>query len=176
MNHEPLTSLRIQLDIHIRTVEKADLPRLEWNGQFTHFRRVFLKSFQEQASGDRHLLIAVLNDYPIGRLFVLNRRAKPEEPVSRGLGYLYSFHVMEAFRGQGVGTLLLKAAETYLANRQFGRAAISVARTNHPARRLYERQGYSVVGADEGRWEYPDHLGVLRKITEPSYLLEKVLR
>lgn len=162
-------------NLRIRPIVKDDLPQLEWNGLFTHFRQVFWKSFIEQQLGDRHLLVAELNDQIIGRLFILHRRSQFERPPAQRSGYLYSFYVLEPFRGSGIGSALLTAAEAHLISLQIYTATMAVARTNHSALRLYQRHGYRLTGKDNGEWSYLDHLGVLRKVTEPCYFLEKSL-
>jgi GNAT superfamily N-acetyltransferase len=46
-------------------------------------------------------------------------------------------------RGQGLGTLLMEAAEKWARERNLGRMFLSVIEHNHIARRLYEALGYS---------------------------------
>lgn len=174
--HDGMTSDHHNLsDLCIRQVTHDDLPRLEWNGLFIHFRNVFWKSFVEQQFGDRHLLIAEINHELVGRLFVLHRRSQLERPAWQRRGYLYSFYVLERYRGLGIGSALLQAAEAHLRCISFHTAAISVARTNQGALRLYQRHGYQLTSTDNGDWSYLDHRGVLRKVTEPCYVLEKSL-
>jgi ribosomal protein S18 acetylase RimI-like enzyme len=163
-------------DLRIRQVVRDDLHQLEWDGLFTHFRRVFWKSYVEQQLGDRHLLVAEINQHIVGRLFVLHRRSQFRYPPSQRRGYLYSFYVLENYRGAGIGSALLQAAEDHLRCLQIANVSISVARTNLAAKRLYQRHGYTVTGEDSGEWSYLDHQGVLRKVTEPCYILEKILK
>lgn len=162
-------------DLCIRQVTRDDLQRLECGQMFIHFRNVFFKSFVEQQFGDRHMLIAEVNAELIGRLFVLHRRSQLERPPKQRRGYLYSFYVLESYRGLGIGSALLRAAEAHLRQMSFHTATISVARTNYNALRLYRRHGYQIISADNGEWSYLDHHDVLRKVTEPCYLLEKIL-
>lgn len=161
--------------LRIRPITQHDLPALEWNGLFTHFRHVFWKSYAEQLTGERRLLVAEQDHQIIGRLFILHRHAQFEQPPAHRRGYLYSFYVLEAYRGSGVGSALLRAAEAHLVDLHIGIAALAVARTNHRALQLYQRHGYRLTGQDKGEWSYIDHLGVLRKVTEPCYFLEKNL-
>jgi ribosomal protein S18 acetylase RimI-like enzyme len=173
--HEPDVELTVRATITIRLLRLEDLPKIEWHGQFMHFRQMFQRAYREQVQGDRHCLIATMNNYPIGRLFVLRRQKLMDVPIYKRRALLYSFHVMEAFQGLGIGTALLREAETHLKEFRFGFATLAVAKNNHKARRLYEKRGYRIVGDDTGEWTYTDHRGVLRKINEPSYLLEKSL-
>ena len=173
--HEPDTSFGIRARVTIRQMRSEDLPKIEWHGQFMHFRLMFQKAYREQLQGDRHCLIATMNHYPIGRLFVIRRQKLMDVPIYKRRALLYSFQVMEAFQGLGIGSALLQEAETHLKSHSFGFATLSVNKNNHKARRLYERRGYRIYDDETGEWTYTDHRGVLRKVNEPCYLLEKSL-
>ena len=54
----------------------------------------------------------------------------------------------------GIGTRLVRAAEPLVRQRGFTTAELGVDKTNPAARRLYERLGYAVVGAEQDSWEY----------------------
>lgn len=174
INHS--IQLNISLMVQIRPCIANDLEKLEWNGQFSHFRNLFLRSYREHESGRRHILIADCQDYPIGRLFIQldsrNRR------IANGYdrGYLYSFHVMEILRGFGIGTALMQAAENHLIVEGFGFATVAVAKQNERALNLYQRLNYRIFGEDPGRWRYLDHEGHVREVDEPCWLLEKQLQ
>lgn len=164
------TSIIVPLPITLRAATQHDLPKLEWYGQYAHFRHLFRRAFREQQLGRRSILVADCNQFPIGCLFVQFARAD-DGPIKRA--YLYSFRVMEMFRGQGIGTRLLSYAETIIGQRSHTWALISVAKDNPAARRLYERLGYRVYAEDEGRWHYVDHRGNLRYVHEPCWMLQK---
>ncbi|MGB1285787.1 MAG: GNAT family N-acetyltransferase [Aggregatilineales bacterium] len=161
--------------VTVRKVRESDLKLLEWQGQFRHFRNLFLRSYQGQLKGNRYMLVADYNRYPIARLFIRfsSRNALIADGHQRA--YLYSFYVLEMFRGQGLGTYLIQSAETLLKARGFGEISIAVAKDNPGALRLYQRQGYEVFKEDEGRWQYVDHRGRMRQVHEPCWLLEKHL-
>ncbi len=165
--YEPQASLALQLPVMLRTATQDDLPKLEWYGQYKHFRKVFRRTFQDQESGRRLMLLADFNDFPIGQLFVSFRG-----PTR---AYFYSFRVMEMFRGQGIGTWLLQEAEEIVTQRGVERVTIAAARTNLRARQLYERLGYRIRRSDSGRWRYVDHRGRVCEVHEPSWILEKNL-
>lgn len=172
--YEPDTHpyIRLEASVFIRPLVAADLPRLEWHGQFVQYRNVFARQYQDQQRGKRHLLVATLNDYPIGRLFILKKqRDNPTTDEKRA--YLHSFHMMEMFRGLGIGTALMEEADYYLKANGYHWVNISVARHNKDALRLYLRSGFRIFAEDNGDWTFTDHYGALRNVTEPSYLLEK---
>jgi ribosomal protein S18 acetylase RimI-like enzyme len=126
--------------------------------------------------GKRLLLLAVANEYPIGQIFI--QLSSPDDVFSTGQqrGYLYSFRVMDAFRGQGIGTALLHHAQKILIERGYQTASIAAAKDNPRARRMYERAGFQVFSEDSGHWHYTDHEGRTRYVVEPCWILEKTLK
>lgn len=172
---QPAATFTITLPITIRRLEKADLPKLEWFGAYLHYRNLFKRSYDERQLGRREMLIADCNDYPIGRLFILFASRNRAIADGRQRAYLYSFAVMEMFRGGGIGSRLIESAEDYLITHQFLVATIAVAKNNAGALRLYERYGYRIFDEENSDWNYIDHQGVTRRVREPSWLLEKSL-
>lgn len=167
--------LEVTLPILFRAATAADLPKLEWYGQYAHFRHLFMRAFREQQQGRRLMLIADSGGYPIGHIFVQFSSNTVVDEVYRR-SYLYSLRVMEMFRGQGIGTRLIHEAEQSLSVRGLQWATIAVAKENHRARKLYERLGYRIFGDDPGIWSYRDHEGETRTVKEPCWLLQKEIR
>lgn len=167
--------LAVQLKVTIRKLQRDDLPKLEWYGEFKHYRYLFLRSYQGQVDGNRLMLVADVNDYPVGRLFIQFNSPSSKFSDGHTKAYLYSFHMMEMFRGQGIGTRLIHAAETILRKRKFQYAIIAVAKDNEGALRLYQGQDYVIYGEDKGKWQYYDHRRRVRQVHEPCWLLEKKL-
>lgn len=164
----------INLMITLRPLVPEDLPKLEWYGQYTHFRNVYARTYEEHCIGRRLMLVAVLNNFPIGQVFLHLALGHNQEKHKRG--YLYALRVMEHLQGLGIGTRLIHYAEQNLIERDFEIAMISAAKTNIRARQLYERLGYHVIGEDEGRWQYMNHRGEVVQMHEPCWILEKNLR
>lgn len=165
----------IQLPITFRSATVDDLPKLEWHGQYRHYRNLFRRTFQEQQLGNRMMLLADSNGFPVGHVFIQFQSNNPS--VSRGVprSYFYSFRVMDILRGMGIGTRLLKEAELLSRQQGIGWATLAVAKDNILAGRLYERLGYHIFADDPGVWSYIDHRGRLKKVNEPCWLLEKRL-
>lgn len=168
--------IALNLRLRIRKLRHDDLAKLEWYGQFSHFRNLFARSYQGQREGKRFLLVADLKDFPIGRLFIQFGEKNSRFSDGSSRAYLYSFQVMELFQGFGIGTRLIRIAEALLIQHKFSIATIAVVKTNEGALRLYQREGYKIYGEDEGRWSYFDQFGNEQKIHEPCWLLEKHLR
>ena len=165
----------IQIDVTIRQLREDDLPNLEWYGQFKHYRNLFRRSYDGQVNGYRFMLVAIVNNFPIGRLFIQYAHSRSRLSDGRTRGYLYSFQVMEVFRGQGVGTALINHAESILYEKDFSWVTICVTKDNDGALRLYQRLGYQIFAEDEGKWHYHDHYGRLKNVHEPCWLLKKRL-
>jgi ribosomal protein S18 acetylase RimI-like enzyme len=172
--HERLT-LSLNLDIHLRLAVHEDLHKLEWFGQYTHFRGLFRRAFREQQEGRRLMLIADCADFPIGHIFMQLSSNEPAVAQSGNRAYFYAFRVMDMFRGRGIGTALIHEAEALVYERGYRWATIAVAKDNPDALRLYERVGYRIFRDDDGEWSYRDHRGEMRWVHEPCWLLEKRL-
>lgn len=178
-----VASMHLELDLQLRLAIPEDLPKLEWYGQYTHFRRMFRLTYEDQCLGKRLMLIADLGGFPVGHVFILpgqptpykrNRyHTKEDEPVRRG--YLYALRVMDHLHNRGIGTRLLQEAERLLVQHDNLWSTISVAKTNVGARRLYERHDYSVYADDPGKWQYVNHVGEIVQVNEPCWMLEKYL-
>lgn len=163
-------SIMISMEITLRLANQADLPKLEWYGQYRHYRNLFRRTFREQQMGRRLMLIADANNFPIGHIFIhLNNKD------GKGRAYLYSFRVLEMFRGKGIGTRLIQEAEAIAFGRGCHWSTIAVAKDNPKAQRLYERLGYRIYAQDSGEWSYLDHEGRTRHVHEPCWILEKWL-
>lgn len=159
----------------IRRAEERDLPALEWDGEFMHFRNLFRQAFEEMHLGAR--LMLVIEHAPsgeiVGQIFLQWNSSDPRFADGRRRGYLYSLRVKPAFQRRGLGTRLLNEAEEILQKRGMDMASIGVEKDNREARSLYERQGYHIISEDPGSWSYIDHLGKRQEVVEPAWLMEK---
>ena len=171
-------------EIVIRHLQAADLPALEWDGEYVHFRRQFERVFKDYHTGLAVPGIAVrrTDGLMIGQVFVLlQSRFRTELADGAARAYLYSVRVKPDYRSCGIGSLLMATAENDLVTRGFTMATLNVARDNPGAYKFYLRLGYRVVAAEPGRWSYIDHLGKRRfgkrrYVHEPAWRMEKELR
>jgi ribosomal protein S18 acetylase RimI-like enzyme len=166
-------TLTLELPVALRLATYSDLPKLEWYGQYTHFRALFRRTYQDQLQHRRLMLVADCNNFPIGNIFIQLNNNEARISEGRRRAYFYSLRVMEMFRGFGIGTQLIHEAESLTADHGFSWATIAAAKDNPRARRLYERLGYRVFGEDEGKWNYLDHENRMRYVHEPCWVLEK---
>lgn len=157
----------------VRFATDADLTALEWEGQYVHYRRLFKKAVAEARRGRRLLLLAEVEGQIVGQVFAQLSTRPAFSASGCTSGYLYAFRVKEPHRNQGIGTQLILEAESRLRRLGYGRVVISVAKRNSAARRLYERLDYRIFSEDPGEWSYVDHLGQVREVHEPAFVLEK---
>lgn len=162
--------------LNIRTATQADLPALEWGGEYTHFRRLYEDIYRSSQRGEAVLWVAELDERGvIGQLFVQLTSARPELADGVRRAYVYGFRVQTAYQNVGIGTRMMAASEADLVGRGFRLVTLNVNRDNPGARRLYERLGYRVVASEEGRWSYIDDQGRRREVHEPAWRMEKEL-
>ena len=167
--------LTVEVLITIRPATRADLAGLEWFGRYSHYRRIFRRTYEEQKRGRRLMLIATANNIPIGQIFIQFESTQRRIADGHSRAYLYSLRVMEMLQGRGIGTRLILEAESLLFARNFAWAIIGVALENTRARSLYERLGYRVFTSDPGEWRYKDEKGAIQTVIQPSWILEKSL-
>jgi ribosomal protein S18 acetylase RimI-like enzyme len=160
----------------IRHIKKNDLKALEWEGEFTHFRKLYADAFKRTQNGD---IIMWVSELPgtgvIGQVFIQLDCGRPELANGIDRAYLYSFRVRPAFRNLGLGTLMMKKVEADLVDRGFRILTLNVAKDNPKGERLYSRLGYRKVAHEPGIWSYLDHQNRWRHVTEPSWRMEKNL-
>jgi [ribosomal protein S18]-alanine N-acetyltransferase len=102
----------------------------------------------EQLLLDRSVLTHRLRQN--GRLigFVVSRRAADEAEI-------LSIAIDTRHRGRGLSRQLLLTHLGHLAGQGIGRVFLEVEENNQPARRLYERNGFAVVGRRERYYRDP---------------------
>jgi len=159
----------------VRDARETDLEALEWGDEYAHYRKVYRRTFDETRTGRRVMLLAEWNGELAGQVFLQLRSTDPEFADGKDRGYLYSLRVKGAYRGLGIGTRLVVAAEARLREQGYREAVVAAAKGNPAARRLYERLGYQVFMEDPGQWSYIDHLEQRREVIEPCWVLVKRL-
>lgn len=160
----------------IRLAKQGDLPAMEWEGEYTHFRRLYQDAYESARNG--HALLWVV-EIPgaglVAQAFVQLSSTRRDLADGITKAYVYGFRVRPNFRGRGLGTRLMQVIEAELYRRGFRQVCLNVTRDNHEARRLYERLGYRVAALEEGRWSYIDDRGVRQYVHEPAWRMEKRL-
>jgi len=162
--------------VFIRQADKDDLLNLEWNGEYSHFRRLYADTYMMVEQGSALIWIAEVNGSGlIGQCFVSLKRNRPELADGIVRAYIYGFRVKPEYRNEGIGSRIMQTIENDLKKRGFQQEALNVGQDNHDARRFYERLGYLVVGADPGFWSYIDDKGKHIDMHEPAWRMVKYL-
>ena len=162
--------------VRIRHAVEADLPGLEWDGEYAHLRNVYAQNYQNMQHGNGVIWVAETADARlIGQVFILLISHNKEAADGIHRAYLFSFRIRPEFRNQGLGSVMMNIVETDLLNRGFKILRLNVARNNIEARKLYERLGYHVIGSDHGLWHYQDQFGEWHSVKEPAWRMLKEL-
>jgi len=171
-----IPTVNLQDKIIYRQVKSSDLPRLEWNGEFTHFRNVFKNAFEKSKTGKTKLWVVEIKHVGlIGQAFVqlISSRLDLANGVDRA--YIYAFRFKENYRNIGMGSSLLKIIESDLLQINFKETTLNVARENLRAIHFYQKHGFKIVAEESGEWSYRDHNNVLRTVVEPAWKMVKYL-
>lgn len=169
-----MVAVPLEQQVILRYATRQDLPALEWEGEYKHFRHVFSEAYRLKELGEVIIWVAELEEFGlIGQLFIQLYGPDQIQSNENKYAYIYGFRVRPKYQGFGIGSQLLQKAETDLLKRGFQRIALNVARKNKSARRLYERFGYRVVAPEPGIWSYLDDEGRRRFVNEPAWRMEK---
>jgi len=96
--------------------------------------RAFFEDFMKSVGGDlRNVLAAYDDDQIVGYVNPVQDRKK---------GWIGGIGVLPSYRGKGIGTRLMAAAERQLGDRGVDEVHLEVIEANQRAERLYERLGY----------------------------------
>lgn len=162
--------------VRIRPLVEEDLPALEWDGAFTHFRRLYAQHYRNMIKGNTLVWVSETEERElVGQLFLLLYSQQKEVADGFRRAYIFSFRIKPAYRNQGLGSFMLALAENDLMLRGFTQVQLNVARQNRAARQLYERLGYRVIGSDPGVWHYQDPQGEWQSVREPAWKMLKEL-
>lgn len=177
MTGTPSSAFRPQNEILVRPLREEDLPDLEWDGEYVHFRDLYRRAYEDMLLGSRLMMVAEVpvTGEIIGQVFLQYSSGDPRFADGRTRGYIYALRVKRPYQNQGIGRRLIGAAEENLREKGLRVATIGVAKTNTGAQRLYQRLGYRIREEDAGRWTYQDEKGHLREVNEPSWLMEHSL-
>jgi ribosomal protein S18 acetylase RimI-like enzyme len=163
-------------NVSIRQADKDDLPGLEWDGEYSHYRRLYADTYAMMQKG--HAVIWIAEDDHsrlIGQCFVSLKGSRPELADGVHRAYLYGFRVKDGYRNRGIGTLMMLTIEKDLKDRGFMQVTLNVGQDNVNAKRFYERMKYIIVSSEPGNWSYIDDKGKRRDVHEPAWRMIKDL-
>ena len=160
--------------LRIRLVRETDLPALEWEGEYAHFRKIYQNSFYRQQQGKGLMwLVELPANNIIGQVFIQFITDQRSLADGKNRAYLYSFRIKPLYRNLGIGAKLLQTVILDLHSRGFHQVTLNVAKDNPRAIQFYKQHGFRVISEDPGDWSYPDHNGVWQDVHEPSWRMIK---
>jgi ribosomal protein S18 acetylase RimI-like enzyme len=140
---DDLEPLARALHAHHLTVDPAipGIPPRDEDGWWLIRRERYV---QWLAEPDGFALLASVdpNGGPVGYAVVSIHGADDSHRTGERFAELQSLAVLEASRGQGIGSALLQRVYAELRRLAIDELAIGVLATNHEAMRLYEREGF----------------------------------
>jgi ribosomal protein S18 acetylase RimI-like enzyme len=161
-------------EVSSRKVAKEDLPALEWDGEYTKFRRMYASLYRDAQAGRALMwMIETQTGEMVGQAFVLLRSGETAAADGERRAYVFSFRIKDEYRNQGVGTYLMGFVQEDLRERGYKFVTLNVAKDNLDALRLYKRLGYKVIGSHPGKWSYTDHEGKTHQVNEPAWRMMK---
>jgi ribosomal protein S18 acetylase RimI-like enzyme len=161
---------KLTLPVIIRPARGEDLPDLEWFGLHTAHRAIIANAHRMQEQGHGAMLLAEVNHFPAGQICVDFLRKR-----SVGRATLWALRVFQPFRGLGLGTRLMEAAERIVAERGGTVIELGVDRDNAAVLPFYDRLGYRHCGNERGHFTYRKPDGVLVRVPIDQWLLQKRL-
>jgi len=162
--------------IQLRLLEEADLPELEWEGRYSHFRKLYQQHYKNYLSGST--LIWVATDpvgKVIGQVFVLLYSKDKEIADGKKRAYLFSFRIRDEWRGQGIGSFMMEFVEDFLRQKGFSWLRLNVGKENRAAIEIYRHRGSRIMGPDSGTWRYEDNNDKWQTVCEPAWRMIKEL-
>ena len=161
-------------DLIIRQVVKDDLSALEWDGEYTKFRRMYASLYRDTQTGRALMwMVETPQKEMVGQAFVVLRSRELAAADGERRAYIFSFRVKSQYRNKGVGAYLMEFVHDDLRQRGFKFVTLNVAKDNPNAIHLYRRLGYKVIGSHAGKWSYTDHEGVTHHVDEPAWRMMK---
>jgi ribosomal protein S18 acetylase RimI-like enzyme len=162
--------------VSFRPIVRSELLQLEWEGEYSHLRKVYASAFEKHLTGKTIMWVADLqNQGIIGQVFIQLSSTRMDLADGQNRAYLYAFRIRPAFRNAGLGTRMNWFLEDFLIKKQFKEITLIVAKENLSAIRLYNRLGYHKAGYESGAWSYRDHNNQIQHVVEPAWKMIKTL-
>ena len=160
--------LNLQTEYTIRTATIYDLDSLSWS--MVDLKSDYYKAkWQQKLDGKLDIYVAVINDFPIAYIWLDWTKL-----ADKNIGEISSFEVLHVFRGQGIGTTMIREMENILREKGLKISQNGFDKSNIRAGKLYEKLGYKIVG--ESSYLKPQMVdGKLQNITQETWVMHKEL-
>ncbi|NUS72134.1 MAG: GNAT family N-acetyltransferase [Corynebacteriales bacterium] len=158
----------VVLKLSARDLLHADLASCEWAGSEHHLTEVAKQLKRAQIGEVDYLAVCASVNIPVAKGGI-------DYQVKEGAGTLWQLAVHPALQSCGIGTFLIRAAESRIKNRGLRRAELSVEENNPRARALYERLGYAAYDRQPDSWDEQAPDGSLRRYETMCVLMRKEL-
>lgn len=158
----------LTLTLTIRDIHESDLPKLAWSGSPLHVEQ--MAEHVRAADGSVDYIAAFLATGEAVGKGEIDYRKRPDAAE------IGSLAVHGLVQSQGIGSLLIDAAEQRARARGLASAVVGVEDDNPRAQRLYERLGYAVIGTEPDEWEEMATGGTITTHRAMCTILSKPLR
>ena len=136
----------LSVPIEIRPLREGDLDGLEWDSAQV-IQADYLRRTLAERGDDVVFLLALANGRAVGSLGLdFGRKA------AEGIVHLWAFGVLPSLQRLGIGTALMRVAESLIATSPRGATVVEVGvdEWNQDAAKLYRRLGYRDAGDERG--------------------------
>ena len=162
--------------VTIRLMKEADLPALEWDGEYQRYRRIYREIYRNSQKG---ISIPFVAETPtegiIGQVFLTKKDPNRNYVTQSQYFFLSSFRIKPGFRDHGLGSLMLNECEKQVRLHHLRDIYLNCDRKNNRARWFYQEHGFHVVRVDEGTWSYVNDEGFVVTEEQNAYLMKKTL-
>ena len=95
--------------VTIRLIKEADLPALEWDGEYARYRKVYQEVYRNSQRGISLPYVAETpEDGIIGQVFLTRKDPNPSYSPRSRYFFLSSFRIKPEFRDRGLGDRMIR--------------------------------------------------------------------
>ena len=162
--------------VTIRLIREEDLPALEWDGEYSRYRKVYQEVYRNFEKGISIPYVAETEENGIiGQVFLTRKDPNPSYSPRSRYFFLSSFRIKREFRDRGLGDRFMDVCFREVRSRKLRDIFLNCSTDNNRARRFYEKHGFRVVRVDEGKWSYINPEGLVVSEHQSAYLMRKTL-
>ena len=162
--------------VNIRLLREEDLPALEWDGEYTRYRKIYQEVYRNLARGISFPYVAeTAEDGIIGQVFLTRKDPNPAYAGRMRYFFLSSFRIKEPFRDRGLGNRLMEICFRQTREQRLRDIFLNCASDNVRARKKKKKHGFRIVRFDEGNWTYVNHEGLVVSEKQSAYLMRRTL-